>query len=161
MLLSQMPFARREGLPALNALGQPIQSPVFGLMTQKLTEDPLVLKLNAYNLWPTMPERNRTTVDGVPLLTDEFYDYVKARGAAISKLVMDPAFDKAIQGQAAAVARMQAQAAQAGPNQAAQIKTLTGEANKKVMEMVDTIASKVAAEKIYRARGRGYQGNQL
>ena len=90
ILTSQMPFVRQTGRPLLNALGQPIQSPVFGQLTGPANADTLVQMLTQHNFWPSTPDRNQTTVRGVPLNDDEFYLYLKTRGEALAKLLASP-----------------------------------------------------------------------
>lgn len=87
ILTAQIPFVRQTGRPLLNALGQPIQSPVFGLLTGPAATDPLVQTLTQHNFWPSTPNRNQTTVNGVPLNDDEFYLYMKTRGEALAKML--------------------------------------------------------------------------
>ena len=91
ILTSQVPFVRQQGRPMLNALGQPIQSPVFGMFTSPRTSDSVVQTLVDHNAWPTIPDRNRTAVNGVPLSDDEFYLYTKTRGEALAKMLNTPA----------------------------------------------------------------------
>jgi hypothetical protein len=90
ILTAQVPFVRQTGRPVLNALGQPVQSPVFGMMTSPATQDPLVQMLTEHNFWPSVPNRNQTTVNGVPLSDDEFYTYTKARGQALANYLASP-----------------------------------------------------------------------
>ena len=61
ILTSQVPFVRQQGRPLLNALGQPIQSPVFGMFESKRGDDPQVELLVNHNAWPAVPDRNQTT----------------------------------------------------------------------------------------------------
>jgi hypothetical protein len=90
ILTSQIPFVRQTGRPLLNALGQPIRSPVFGLFTGPANPDPLVRTLTDHNFWPSLPNRNQTTVNGVPLTDDEFYLYNQTRGQALAKYLAKP-----------------------------------------------------------------------
>ena len=90
ILTSQVPFVRQTGRPLLNALGQPIQSPVFGQLTGPANADPLVQTLTRHNFWPSSPDRNQTTVRGVPLDDDDFYLYIQTRGQALAKLLSAP-----------------------------------------------------------------------
>ena len=90
ILTSQVPFVRQTGRPNLNALGQPVQSPVFGRFTSTVADDPVVKLLTQHNAWPSLPNRNQTAVNGVPLTDDDFYTYSKARGEALAKLLSQP-----------------------------------------------------------------------
>lgn len=154
IVTSQVPFVRQTGRPVLNALGQPIQSPVFGMFTSERTTDPLVQTLAEHNAWPSLPERNRTTVNGVPLSDDEFYAFSKARGEALAQMLGKPAVQATLNELADEREQLTTQAATtANPVAKAKFLKTAGEMQSRVMEKFEAAADKAAEAAVVRTRG--------
>lgn len=154
ILTSQVPFVRQQGRPMLNALGQPIQSPVFGMFTGSRTPDPLVQLLTDHNAWPSVPNRNQAAVNGVPLTDDEFYLYNKIRGETLARLLSQPQVPAMLDNFSKQVDSLTQRAATA-TNPVAQA-ALTKYAEKLqpgVMEEFTKAADKAAAAAVIRQRG--------
>jgi hypothetical protein len=155
ILTSQVPFVRQEGRPLLNALGQPIQSPVFGLFTGTRPEDKLTQLLVEHNAWPNLPDRNRTDVNGVTLDDDEFYTYVKTRGTALQEMMSRPNFAPALLRVQAAADRLRIQASQTiNPvAKAALQKRADGLLHTELLDDFEKAANQKAAAAVIRSRG--------
>ena len=154
ILTSQVPFVRQQGRPMLNALGQPIQSPVFGMFTSPRTPDPLVQTLTDHNAWPSLLDRNRTAVNGVPLTDNEFYTYAKTRGAALGSLLSRPNIKMTFDQLAATSDRLNQQAGSApNPVTKAKLEAAAAKLKSGVMEKFEAIADKQAAAAVERVRG--------
>ena len=154
ILTSQVPFVRQSGRPMLNALGQPIQSPVFGMFTGPATADPLVQTLTQHNAWPALPNRNQVTVNGVPLSDDEFYLYAKTRGQALADLLSRPSVKTMLDTLATQSDRLNAQAAAAAnPVAKARLQAAASSLQSKVMGKYTAVADKLADAAVIRTRG--------
>lgn len=154
ILTSQVPFVRQTGRPMLNALGQPLQSPVFGLFTGTRSTDPLIQMLTDHNAWPAMPDRNRTTVNGVPVTDSEFYTYCKARGDALATMLGKPGVP-AILDRISAQRTDLLQKAQQTQNPVAKAKLtqIADGLQNKVMDKYDAAANKQAEAAVIKMRG--------
>jgi hypothetical protein len=80
LLVSQVPFARRENKPALNAFGEPVTMPVSSRFTTKQGEDPVWVELARKNAWISVPALD----DNDP---DAHYDLIEARGPALRRSI--------------------------------------------------------------------------
>lgn len=92
LLQSQVPFARRENKPALNVLGEPVQSGPFHYWASKQSQDPLWRFLADRKVF--VPETAKTVMVGNralgneyyrALTPDEHYELVAQSGPAIRK----------------------------------------------------------------------------
>jgi hypothetical protein len=91
LLLSQIPFARRENRPVLTVLGDHVESTPFGSWTKAAAADPLLRTLVEKQAWVPAPQRNMIVagtkpgdLDHVRALTpDEYYDLVAMSGPEI------------------------------------------------------------------------------
>lgn len=154
MLVRSVPFVQSKlpQRPVLNVLGEPVQSPIQKQFTSPSSTDTAVKKLNEYNVWPSAPGRNSTMVDYAPLSDDEFYTYVQTRGQALARIVNTPNFDQAMRGSQAAMARIEALAANAGPLRQQQLDTVKSTVQNYIMSRVDAVATALAAQKIRQQR---------
>ena len=154
ILTSQVPFVRQTGRPSLNALGQPIQSPVFGKFVSSDSTDPLVQTLTAHNMWPATPNRSQTTVNGVPLSDDEFYTFNKTRGDALAKMLSNPnvagVLDRVVQAKETLAA--QAKVA-TNPVLKAKLTAKAQELQTSVLGIYESAANKLAEAAVIRQRG--------
>ena len=154
ILTSQVPFVRQTGRPMLNALGQPLKSPVFGLFTGTRTTDPLVQMLTDHNAWPAVPDRNRTMVNGVPLTDDEFYTYCKARGTALATMLGKPSVETMLDRLSVQRTQLLQQAAQtANPVAKSRLLKVATGLQSLVLEKYNAAADKQAEGAVIRARG--------
>jgi len=71
LLQSQVPFARRENKPALNVLGEPVQSGPFHYWASKQSQDPLWRFLADRKVF--VPETAKTVMVGNRALGNEYY----------------------------------------------------------------------------------------
>lgn len=90
LLKAQIPFVRRDNRPALNVLGDPVESGPFHLWASKANPDPLWQTLVQHQAW--VPEVPKTVMIGDKkrgpdyyraLTPDERYDYVQETGQKI------------------------------------------------------------------------------
>ena len=87
-LISSVPFVRgMGGKPALNALGQPIESQPFHRFLSRQAADPLIRGLDAKGAWPTvLDDRNKVWPAKRRAMTEgEFYSYQAETGKALDR----------------------------------------------------------------------------
>jgi len=87
-LVSAVPFVRgMGGKPALNALGQPIESHPFHRFLSQQASDPLIRGLDAKGAWPTvLDDRNKVWPAKRRAMTEgEFYQYQAETGRALDR----------------------------------------------------------------------------
>ena len=87
-LISSVPFVRgMGGKPALNALGQPIESQPFHRFLSQQASDPLIRGLDAKGAWPTvLDDRNKVWPAKRRAMTEgEFYSYQAETGKALDR----------------------------------------------------------------------------
>ena len=87
-LISSVPFVRgMGGKPALNALGQPIESQPFHRFLSRQASDPLIRGLDAKGAWPTvLDDRNKVWPAKRRAMTEgEFYSYQAETGKALDR----------------------------------------------------------------------------
>lgn len=82
MLMAQIPWARRNGQPDLNAFGQPVSSPTSKIFYSKVEGDALVQRLAGQRVFPGVPAVG-------DLLPDEHYALVKYRGPILRELLAE------------------------------------------------------------------------
>jgi hypothetical protein len=82
MLLAQIPWARRNGQPDLNAFGQPVSSPTSKIFYSKVEGDALVQRLAGQRVFPGVPAVG-------DLLPEEHYALVKYRGPILRELLAE------------------------------------------------------------------------
>ena len=154
ILTSQVPFLRQTGKPMLNALGQPIQSPVFGQFASSRTASPLIEMLADHNAWPTLPNQNQTLVNGVPLTDDQFYKYVQTRGTALTEYLSKPGVATILTHLDAQGANLKAHAAvNPNPVAAAKQNALAASLPKLLLDRYEGAANKRAAAAVIKERG--------
>jgi hypothetical protein len=87
-VLQAVPFARSQGRPALNALGQVVVNPLEAQFTSKERGDALVKLLAERGLWPALPSRNEVYArKGRTMTDDEYYQFVKESGTLMGALL--------------------------------------------------------------------------
>lgn len=95
-LVMAVPFARRTGQPAINALGKPVLWPPDKRFASEETADPVVKLFADLGAWPALPSRNETIAAiGRPPTEDEWARFVELRGKYIDRVAARVADDPA------------------------------------------------------------------
>jgi hypothetical protein len=119
LLMSQVPFVRRDNKPLLNVLGEPMKAGPFHYWASEQSKDPVWRTLAERQLW--IPEPSKSAVIGNKSLgteysraitPDEYYDLIAKSG---------PKIRKALEGQLEVLRRLPQASAQAVVTDAANI----------------------------------------
>lgn len=87
-LTASIPFARRNGAPALNAFGEPVTSSPWSRFASD-AEPNLWRDLARRNVYPTLPEKAKNA-QGREMTDEEHYRYVQEAGAAVKRRLEAP-----------------------------------------------------------------------
>ncbi len=88
-LAASIPFARRMERPALNPWGEPVRVELSKRFVSSWKPTRMEQVLIQRGLWISAPRRDTVRVEGQPLTDPEFYEYIRARGQALRRLVSE------------------------------------------------------------------------
>jgi len=86
-IAKQIPFARREGRPLINALGEQVEKDT-GLIFGKKKGDPIWGMLAEKGVWVPVPGRT-SKLAGHTMTDEQYYDYMKASGELLKQRIED------------------------------------------------------------------------
>ena len=110
--------------------------------------------LTDHNMWPASPNRNQTTVNGVPLADDEFYTFNTTRGDALATMLSKPNVSEILDRAVRAKEVLESQAETAtNPVLKAKLTAKAQGLQTSVLKKYEPVANKMAESAVIRQRG--------